>query len=416
MKKLVILFAVMCVFLMQFPCLAAAKTTGNIYQEMSADTQQEASDGMQQETSNSSTQQEISDSIQGETESILDDLGLSAVDSYLQQEEAGQLTFSGLVRDLMKNGLAFEFSSVGKAVRAVILQDFHENRKVLLQILTLAVAFSILLQMTPNAQKTYLADTGFLGIYLILMLLLLKLFLVMTGTVEGYLAKLTDFMQVLQPVFCLSMVFSTGSMSAGVYYELLLLLIFLIETVFVKILLPIVQIYMVLQLVNYMMEDERFTRIAGFLSNSVKWCTKAFLTVVIGFNFVQGLLAPGIDGMKRSVAAGAVRVVPGIGQIMNSTTEILAGSAMLIKNSVGAAALVILAVISFLPLLKIAVFMLLYQGCAALLEPVADKRICAATAALGQSAALYLRLMFYAVMLFFLSIAVICTVTTLSAR
>lgn len=389
MKKLVILFAALIVLFMQSPRLAAAKTAG---------------------------EQETSDDIQEETDSILGDLGLSAVDSYLQQEETGQLTFSGLVRDLMKNGLAFEFASVGKAVRTVILQDFNENRKVLLQILTLAIAFSILLQMTPNAQKTYLADTGFLGIYLILMLLLLKLFLVMTGTVEGYLAKLTDFMQVLQPVFCLSMVFSTGSMSAGVYYEMLLLLIFLIETVFVKILLPIVQIYMVLQLVNYMMEEERFTRIAGFLSNSVKWCTKAFLTVVIGFNFVQGLLAPGIDGLKRSMATGAIRVVPGIGQVMNSTTEILAGSAMLIKNSVGAAALVILAAISFLPLLKIAVLMLLYQGCAALLEPVADKRICAATAALGQSAALYLRLMFYAVMLFFLSIAVICTVTTLSAK
>ncbi len=359
---------------------------------------------------------DVTEDIQEETESILGDLGLSDVDSYLQQEGNGQLTFSGLVRDLMKNGLAFEFSSVGKAVRSVIVQDFQENRKSLLQILTLAIAFSILLQMTPSAQKTYLADTGFLGIYLILMLLLLKLFLLMTGTVEGYLAKLTDFMQVLQPVFCLSMVFSTGSMSAGVYYEMLLLLIFLIETVFVKILLPVVQVYMVLQLINYMMEGQRFTRIAGFLSNGVKWCTKAFLTAVIGFNFVQGLLAPGIDGVKRSVAAGAVRIVPGIGQVMNSTTEILAGSAMLIKNSVGAAALVILAVISFLPLLKIAVLMLLYQGCAALLEPVADKRICAATAALGQSAALFLRLMFYAVLLFFLSIAVICTVTTLSAR
>ena len=137
---------------------------------------------------------------------------------------------------------------------------------------------------------------------------------------------------------------------------------------------------------------------------------------MIGVNIVQGLLAPGIDGLKRSTLAGAARIVPGIGQIMNSTTEILAGSAMLIKNSVGAAAMIILVVISFLPLLKIALFMLLYQGCAALLEPVADKRVCAATAALGQSAAMYLKLMFYAAMLFFLSIAVICTATTLAAR
>ena len=99
---------------------------------------------------------------------------------------------------------------------------------------------------------------------------------------------------------------------------------------------------------------------------------------------------------------------------MNSMTEILAGSAMLIKNSVGVAALVVLMVISFLPLVKIAVFMVLYRACAAFMEPVADKRFCAAVSALGQSAALYLKLMFYAVLLFFLTTAIICAATTIS--
>ncbi len=96
-------------------------------------------------------------------------------------------------------------------------------------------------------------------------------------------------------------------------------------------------------------------------------------------------------------------------------TQMLAGSAMLVKNSVGAAALIILAVISFLPLVKAGVFVLLYRGCAALMEPVSDKRFCAAVGALGQSAALCLKLMFYAAMLFFLTTAVICASTTLKA-
>ena len=262
-------------------------------------------------------------------------------------------------------------------------------------------------------QKKYISDLGFIGVYLILMLLLLRLFLLMTTQVESFFEKLVDFMRVLQPAFCLSMVFSSGSISAGAYYQLLLLLIYLIDTVFAKILLPVVQVYMALQLVNHLTE-ERFSRIAGLLSDSVSWCIKLFTTALVGLNIVQGLLAPGIDGLKRSTVAGAVRSIPGAGQIMNSMTEILAGSAMLIKNSVGVASLIVLMVISFLPLVKIAVFMVLYRACAAFMEPVADKRFCAAVSALGQSAALYLKLMFYAVLLFFLTTAIICAATTIS--
>ena len=247
------------------------------------------------------------------------------------------------------------------------------------------------------------------------MMLILRLFLLMTGIVEQFFTKIVEFMQMLQPVFCVSMVFSTGSISAGAYYQLLLLIIYCIDAVFAKVLLPVVQVQLVLQLVNHMMEEQRFSRIAGLLADIVHWCVKILATAVIGLNIVQGLLAPGMDGLKRSTVVDAVRVIPGFGQIMNSVTEILAGSAMLIKNSVGVAALIVLLVISFLPLVKIAVFLLLYRGLAALMEPVSDQRFCAAVAALGQSAGLYLKLMFYAVLLFFLTTAILCAATTFTA-
>ncbi len=351
---------------------------------------------------------------QQEAEEILSQLGLSEIDAYVQQEDIGQLTFTELVKGLMNQGLSVSFSDLGKNLLHAVLKDYEENRGILIQILLLALAFSILMQMTSPMQKSYVSDLGFLGVYLMLMLLLLKLFLLMTAVAEHFFSRLVEFMHLLQPVFCISMVFSNGSTSAGVYAQLLLMLIYCIDLVFAKILLPVVQIYMVMQLINNMMAEERFSRIAGLLSDSIGWCTKLFTTAVLGINIVQGLLAPGIDGVKRSVFAGAVRAVPWIGQLADSMSEMFAGSAMLIKNSVGAAALVLLAMASFLPLVKIAVFMLLYRGCAALIEPVADKRICAAVAGLGHSAALYLKLMFYAVLLFFLTIAIICTATALA--
>lgn len=384
------------------------------------DTQKpDAENGAKTDTQEADAENKIKAEEQGpdadkQVQDLLSQLGLSDIDAYLRQEDLGQLTFSQLVQELMGGGLTLGFASVGDKLKEVILSDYKENRKALIQILTLAIAFSVLLQMTASLHKNYISEIGFLGIYLMIMLLLLRLFVLLTGTVEGFFTKLVDFMRILQPAFCMSMVFSTGSISAGAYYQLLLLLIYLVDAVFAKVLLPVVQVYLVLQLVNHLTE-ERFAKIAELLADSVHWCVKAVMTTLIGLNIVQGLLAPGIDGFKRSTAAGAVRAIPGAGQIINSMTEILAGSAMLIKNSVGVAALVVLFMISFLPLVKTAVFLVLYRACAAFLEPVADKRFCAACMALGQSAALYLKLMFYAVMLFFLTTAIICAATTLLA-
>ena len=355
--------------------------------------------------------QQVQD-VRQEAGELMSELGLSEMDAYLRQEDIGQLTFSQLVKEFMQHGLSLEFATLGEKLKQAVLSDYEKNRTVLIQILILSIAFSVLLQMTSSLQKSYISNLGFLGVYLVVMLLLLRLFLLLTAVVEDFFTKLVEFMTVLQPAFCMSMVFSSGSISAGAYYQLLLLMIYLIDTVFAKVLLPVVQVYMVLQLVNHMTEG-RFLRIAGLLSDSVHWCVKIVMTALIGLNIVQGILAPGIDGLKRSTVAGAVRAIPGAGQVLNSMTEILAGSAMLIKNSVGAAALVVLILISFLPLVKTAVFLVLYRALAAFMEPVADKRFCAAVSALGQAAALYLKLMFYAVLLFFLTTSIICAVTTL---
>lgn len=352
--------------------------------------------------------------VRQEAGELMSELGLSEMDAYLRQEDIGQLTFSQLVKEFMQHGLSLEFATLGEKLKQAVLSDYEKNRTVLIQILILSIAFSVLLQMTSSLQKSYISNLGFLGVYLVVMLLLLRLFLLLTAVVEDFFTKLVEFMTVLQPAFCMSMVFSNGSISAGAYYQLLLFLIYLVDAVFVKILLPAVQVYMVLQMVNYLTE-ERFSRIASLLSDGVSWCVRALMTAMAGLSIVQGLLAPGIDGLKRSTIAGAVQAIPGAGQVLNSMTQMLAGSAMLVKNSVGAAALIILAVISFLPLVKAGVFVLLYRGCAALMEPVSDKRFCAAVGALGQSAALCLKLMFYAAMLFFLTTAVICASTTLKA-
>ena len=63
-------------------------------------------------------------------------------------------------------------------------------------------------------------------------------------------------------------------------------------------------------------------------------------------------------------------MIPGIGNIAGSVTDVVLGSSVLIKNGIGVAALVVIVLICLMPLVKLGVLMMLLELAAALLQPV----------------------------------------------
>ena len=101
-----------------------------------------------------------------------------------------------------------------------------------------------------------------------------------------------------------------------------------------------------------------------------------------------------------------------MGKITGSAGEILLGCGILIKNSVGVAALIILLGITLAPMLKVFVMQMMYRVLAAFLQPIADKRIVGAISGVGRAGELYLKLLFDSVLLFFITISMISATTS----
>ena len=92
-------------------------------------------------------------------------------------------------------------------------------------------------------------------------------------------------------------------------------------------------------------------------------------------------------------------------------SDVLLGSAMLIKNGVGAAALVVLIMLCLIPLTKLAVIMCAYYVLAAVLQPVSDERITDCLSGMGNGVRLLLKTVFTMLVLFLLSIALTTALT-----
>lgn len=98
-------------------------------------------------------------------------------------------------------------------------------------------------------------------------------------------------------------------------------------------------------------------------------------------------------------------MIPGIGNTVNGVSELLLGSGIMIKNCVGAAALIVLVILVSVPMAQAGCIVFFYKVAAAVVEPVADKRIAGCLKGMAQGGMLYLKLMGYCVMLIFLTIA-----------
>lgn len=352
----------------------------------------QASGGSQMEDYDYGDIQKYLDEILGETEVHFTDL--------MQSLMSGD--FSGLVQqvgELLRQGAVSGLSSNGKALRQVILT---------------ALFGALLSRFSEAFSKNGTGETGFYVTYLLLTSLLLGAFLSTKELGEELIRHMLQFMQVLIPVFFVAVAYAGGSVTALAFYQMVLLVIAAVQWLFLAILLPLIQVYVCLQLVNSLSREDFLSKAAELLETILEWSMRTLLGVVIGIHMIQGLVLPMVDSVKSAALRRAVSAIPWVGKGGEAVAQVLLGSGALIKNAIGMAALVILVLICIIPVVKLGLIALLYQAAAAMLQPAADARLVESILAVSSGTRLVMRLVIHTLVLFMLTLAIICAVSNAS--
>lgn len=353
-------------------------------------------------------------------ESWRGELDFSDLDKMLEtelvQSDREPIRFSTVVDALLTDGFAeFDYTMVIAWLKDALVYELDENRRILIEAVVLVVAFSAIKNFSGAFKQAYIAEISFFLIYSILAVLLLQSFQNYEDIAGDALNQSVDFMKALVPTFCISMIFSTGAGTSASFYQLAFLVIYLIQWLFLKVLMPLIHGYVLLVLFNYFFEDEKFENLTELLKGVINWGLKSAVMVVIGMNVVQGLIAPAKDRLMGGTVQKAAALIPGVGSVMSGIGELLLGSGILIKNCVGVAALVFLVALGILPMIKILCLSLFYKLAAVVVEPVADKRITGCLRGMAEGGVLYLKLVIYCLALFFVTIALTTASTGLIA-
>ncbi len=344
--------------------------------------------------------------------SMMDEMDFAEIQESVDEILGGEFQFKSLVTELLQGEAPFTLESFLEAVLGQFGQNWRTEKNILLSILVLGIAAALLTNFSGIFQNQQIAEVSFEITYMLLFLILLQVFSGAAQLTWEVLSGIRDFMSALVPAYCLAVTMASGGTTAVVFYQFLLGLIYLIEWLLEHGLMPLIQIHVILVFINHLTKEEYLSQMSEMVAKAVGWILKTLLSVVVGFNMIQGLLNPAVDSLKNTVFNRAAQMIPGVGDIAGSVTDVLLGSAVLIKNGVGTAALIAILFICLVPLVKLGILVVLLELAAALIQPVSDKRMVGCVSGVGEGIRLLFRVVFTTAVLFMLTIVVIAVSTT----
>ncbi|MCM1540988.1 MAG: stage III sporulation protein AE [Blautia sp.] len=291
---------------------------------------------------------------------------------------------------------------------AGIQAQFSGMKNILVWLLILGILSSLMNHFVEIFDRHQVADISFYFMYLLFSAVLLGSFSQAAQVAEETMENVILFVKLLVPAYLISVGVAAGAVTAGASYQMMLLVIYGVEYILMSALLPLIYSYVMLSMINGIWAEEKLTLLIDLLGKVVGWILKAAIGVVTGISFFQALITPLVDSAKSSALQKALSSLPGVGNLADGAVELVLGSAMILKNSIGVVLLLLLLLLCAAPLFKIAMIAFILKCAAAFMEIVSDKRITACANRTGDGALLLLRTAGTAMLLFLIAIAV-CT-------
>lgn len=345
------------------------------------------------------------------------DYDFSDVDRSIKENEAQDYigSFKELVLKLV-NGENSGDKGVFRDVADIFINSFTAHKDVVINIIILAVLSAFISSFAPVLNKGMINDTAHMIIEIMLITLLMASFysavITSTDTIQGFI----DIYKSLIPAFFSAVTFASGSITSAAYYEVVLIAITFVNDILKNVILRMVKVYLLLGFADLLMKKNPFSQAMELILTVIKWGCKLSLVAFSGVAGLKGMINPISDEAKKSVIYKTLKIIPGIGNGVDTVSSTVAGAGAVIKNAVGVAAIIVIMAVCCMPVMKLVSLTVIFKVTAAAIEPVADKRIVKAVGNVSTAIGLLCIITLTAMSLFLLMTAIICICTNYGVK
>lgn len=342
--------------------------------------------------------------------SILEKYALSSIDTQIDG-----LNFEELVQNIISDGVTVSLPKLWSRLVNAAVSGLKANVAGICQILIIAIFTAVFTNFASVFADTSISDTGKKLSRIAAVTVMVSVYTCTAGIARDVLSGVTSFIKMLMPAYISCIALCSGNFSAAAFSEGVMLAVLVINYVFSNIVITGGSIYVMIKAADAI-TGGGLDKMAELVMTALKWIIKSAMAAVIGINIIQGMVAPMADGVNRGVLTRAVSLIPGIGGGVSALSSVLLGAGALIKNGMGAAALIVIVTICAVPVAKLAMFTAAYRCVGAFTQPVCGKEFAEMITGFAEAMKLMLSLVVSSLATVFIVIAVICISTSPSGN
>lgn len=358
-------------------------------------------------TNGSNAQSELELEIGGQ----LSEIDFGELESVLSEYEDAAMLFEGgflqKVETLLRQGYG-NTDHILQAVFSVLASDVLRLTPLFAVVVAVAVLGNVLQGI--NARP----ETGKLIYYACFCGILLAISVMLAGVIRGGTAAVIAMQRQMNAVFPILLTLIAalgGTASVAVYQPSVAILAQGVSSLMTYFILPLFTVACVLQIIASLNPDAKLSKLSELFASVAKWAIGIVFTVFSAFLSVQGIYAGVHDGVSFRTAKYAIgHYIPIVGGYLSDGLNMMLAGSMLIKNSVGVAAVLLLVLSISGPVLSIVGAKLVLQLAGAVLEPLQDGKYGKFCSALSKSMNLLLAVVLSVAFMYFISVVLmICS-------
>lgn len=338
---------------------------------------------------------------------IWEQYGMDEVEKGMDQLIPGcELDMEDVWKSIIHGKITEAAGILWDGIKGKLVSELVGMRNIFASILVLGIVSALFANFSDVFQNHQIADISFYFLYLLLISVLMKAFLAASDIAGQTVENIVLFIKMFIPTYFIAVGAATGAVTGAAYYQFMFVLAYGVEKIILSFLIPFIYSYVLLAFMNGIWAEERLTLLLDFLKKGIGAVMKVAMGAITSLGLFQSMIAPVLDSLRTSAVRKAIGAIPGIGNLAEGVAEMVVGSAVLIKNSIGLLMLLLLLAICLAPLAKLVLIAGVMKGSAALAGIVSDKRVSGCADRVGDGSLMLFKASFTAVALFMITIAI----------
>lgn len=322
-----------------------------------------------------------------------------------------QFSVEQILADVSKGKLNFSIGSILSRLAELLFEEMKGTLKLLLLIPAIVILNTYLGGIAGNFQSKGAIQAAFFVCYAVMAGIASAAFMETVKCSRSVIENISVFMRILIPVSLASLASSGAVISATTFEIVLMSIIEITQLAVERLFVPLVMASTALNIANNISDTFDAEKLVQLIGKTIKWGLGAMLTLFVGITGLQGIASGSADGLTVKVTKfAASNLIPMVGGILAETVETVMNCSVVIKNAIGIVGIIAVVVIAVLPIIKMTACLILFRLCAALIQPIAEKKWVKCISEFGDSVSSTLAMAVTVVVMFVIILTIIINV------